>query len=54
MLATESYQADTFAVWAVAEEHPYFIGDIVWTGWDYLGESGIGRGDEVTVVPVGN
>lgn len=43
MLATESYQADTFACWATVQDHPYFIGDIVWTGWDYLGESGIGR-----------
>ena len=23
--------------------HPYIIGDFVWTGLDYLGESGIGR-----------
>ncbi len=43
MLATESYQADTFAVWAIAQDQPYFIGDIVWSAIDYLGESGIGR-----------
>jgi beta-galactosidase len=24
-------------------EHPHVIGDFTWTGWDYLGESGIGR-----------
>ena len=23
--------------------HPYVIGDFVWTGWDYMGESGIGH-----------
>jgi beta-galactosidase len=43
MLATESYQADTFECWATVQDHPWFIGDTVWTGWDYLGESGIGR-----------
>jgi beta-galactosidase len=24
-------------------DHPYVVGDMVWTGLDYLGESGIGR-----------
>jgi beta-galactosidase len=43
MLATESYQSDTFVCWAVAQDHPYFVGDFVWSGMDYLGESGIGR-----------
>src|SRR5439155_2264127 len=23
--------------------HPHVIGDFTWTGWDYLGEAGIGR-----------
>jgi len=43
MLATESYPSDTFACWALAQDARYFIGDFVWTGIDYLGESGIGR-----------
>lgn len=43
MLATESYQADTFSAWAVAHDNPWFIGDFVWSGLDYLGESAIGR-----------
>jgi beta-galactosidase len=43
MLATESFPADTFACWALTQDAPYFIGDFVWTGIDYLGESGIGR-----------
>ena len=25
--------------------HPHVIGDFTWTGWDYLGEAGIGRVD---------
>ena len=40
---TESYPRDAFRNWAVAYDFPYVVGDIVWTGLDYLGESGIGR-----------
>ena len=40
---TESYPRDAFKNWAVTHDFPYVVGDIVWTGLDYLGESGIGR-----------
>ena len=40
---TESYPRDAFRNWAVTHDFPYVMGDIVWTGLDYLGESGIGR-----------
>ena len=40
---TESYPRDAFRNWSVAHDFPYVVGDIVWTGLDYLGESGIGR-----------
>ena len=40
---TESYPRDAFSNWAVVNDFPYVVGDIVWTGLDYLGESGIGR-----------
>ncbi len=40
---TESYPRDAFRNWAVSYDSPYVVGDIVWTGLDYLGESGIGR-----------
>ena len=40
---TESYPRDAFRNWAVTHDFPYVVGDIVWTGLDYLGESGIGR-----------
>ena len=29
--------------WAAVRRHPHVIGDFTWTGWDYLGEAGIGR-----------
>ena len=43
MWQTESYPRDAFKNWALVQQYPYIIGDIVWTGLDYLGESGIGR-----------
>jgi beta-galactosidase len=43
MWQTESYPRDAFANWKHTSERPYIIGDIVWTGLDYLGESSIGQ-----------
>jgi Beta-galactosidase/beta-glucuronidase len=43
MWQTESYPRDAFKNWALIHNYSYIIGDIVWTGLDYLGESGIGR-----------
>ena len=43
MWQTESYPRDAFKNWKLVKDYPYVIGDIVWTGLDYLGESGIGR-----------
>ena len=40
---TESYPRDAFSNWSISNDFPYVVGDIVWTGLDYLGESGIGR-----------
>jgi len=40
---TESFPRDAFNNWANTNDYPYIIGDIVWTGLDYLGESGIGQ-----------
>lgn len=43
MMGTESYPKDFFDYWSLVEKHPYIIGDFVWTGMDYFGESGIGH-----------
>ena len=43
MWQTESFPRDAFKNWAYVNDYPYIVGDIVWTGLDYLGESGIGR-----------
>lgn len=42
MAATESYPHEQASNWALAEKHPYIIGDFQWTAWDYLGEAGLG------------
>ena len=43
IVASESYQNEVFANWRIARDHPYVIGDFVWSAQDYLGEAGIGR-----------
>jgi beta-galactosidase len=43
MVATESYPRDMFTSWQWAADHTWVVGDFIWTGWDYFGESGIGR-----------
>lgn len=43
MMQTESYPREAFNNWARVNDYSYIIGDFVWTGIDYLGESGIGR-----------
>jgi beta-galactosidase len=43
MAGTESTTLEAFDYWSLVEKLPYVIGDFVWTGFDYLGESGLGR-----------
>lgn len=43
MMQTESYPNDAWKNYRKTKDHPYIIGDFVWTAVDYLGESGIGR-----------
>lgn len=43
MWQTESYPRDAWQNWKQVQEHPYILGDFVWTAIEYLGESGIGR-----------
>ncbi len=47
MFATESYPLTAFDYWMSVIDHPWVIGDFVWTGFDYIGEASIGwRGYE--------
>ena len=44
-VSTESFPLRMFEDWRTVEKNPFVIGDFVWTGMDYLGESGIGRSE---------
>lgn len=43
MVQTESFPNDAWRNFRTVKDHPYVIGDFVWTAMDYIGESGIGR-----------
>jgi len=42
MMATESYPLEAFQYWNGVVDHPWIIGDFVWTAFDYIGEASIG------------
>src|SRR5262249_14518961 len=41
--ATESHPSRIDYCWTGVTDNANVIGDFTWTGWDYLGEAGIGR-----------
>ncbi len=43
IVGSETHPAAIATGWAEVLKHPHLIGDFTWTGWDYLGEAGIGR-----------
>ncbi|WP_416971744.1 glycoside hydrolase family 2 TIM barrel-domain containing protein [Streptomyces sp. 4F14] len=43
ILGTETFPTRIDRTWQLVREHGHVIGDFTWTGWDYLGEVGIGR-----------
>lgn len=40
---TETWLHTAYSSWQETERLPYVIGDFIWTAWDYIGESGLGR-----------
>lgn len=43
IVGSETFPADIAKNWELVKRHSHVIGDFTWTGWDYLGEAGIGR-----------
>ena len=43
VVGTESNPKDIDENWNLVTKLPHVIGDFTWTGWDYLGEAGLGR-----------
>ncbi|KRE30525.1 glycoside hydrolase family 2 TIM barrel-domain containing protein [Agromyces sp. Soil535] len=48
IVGTETFPAHIDHNWRLVRENPHVIGDFTWTGWDYLGEVGIGRPQYLT------
>ena len=42
MYGAESYPLEAFDAWMNVLDHPYVVGDFVWTAFDYIGEASIG------------
>lgn len=40
ILGAETLPADIVRLWKIVKENPHVIGDMTWTGYDYLGEAG--------------
>ncbi len=43
ILGTETFPTHIDGNWRLVRQYGHVIGDFTWTGWDYLGEAGIGR-----------
>ncbi len=42
IVGSETFCADSGKFYALAKDNPRLIGDFVWSGWDYIGEAGVG------------
>ncbi|GAA2760806.1 glycoside hydrolase family 2 TIM barrel-domain containing protein [Actinopolymorpha rutila] len=42
IVGSETFPSRIGRLWPMVEQHSHVIGDFTWTGWDYLGEVGIG------------
>ena len=42
ILGSETFCTDAYAFWEIARDNPRILGDFVWSGWDYIGETGLG------------
>jgi len=52
MCGTESFPTACLDAWMPVLDHPYVIGDFVWTAFDYIGEAGLGHADSIQY-PIG-
>ncbi|MDO5392219.1 MAG: DUF4982 domain-containing protein [Eubacteriales bacterium] len=42
LFGSETYPPDIDLNWKLVKKYPALIGDFTWTGWDYIGEAGVG------------
>lgn len=43
IVGSETFPGHIDRLWRLVQDNAHVIGDFTWTGWDYLGEAGIGR-----------
>ncbi|PRX99763.1 glycoside hydrolase family 2 TIM barrel-domain containing protein [Allonocardiopsis opalescens] len=43
IVGSETFPTLIDRLWRLVRTYPHVIGDFTWTGWDYLGEVGVGR-----------
>ena len=41
-VGTETLPQRIYRNWQLVKKLPYLVGDFMWTGWDYIGEAGVG------------
>lgn len=49
IVGSETFPSKIEVMWQLVQEWDHVIGDFTWTGWDYIGEAGIGRVDYTDV-----
>ena len=49
IVGSETFPERIDRMWELVTRLPHVIGDFTWTGWDYIGEAGIGRVDYTDV-----
>ncbi|MCD8076157.1 MAG: DUF4982 domain-containing protein [Lachnospiraceae bacterium] len=42
IVGSETYPPEIARNWEIIKNAPHVIGDFTWTGWDYIGEAGVG------------
>ncbi len=52
ILGSETFCSDAYAFREMAKQHPRLIGDFVWAGMDYLGETGVGSWEYADYAPM--
>jgi beta-galactosidase len=52
LVGSETFPPGIAKFWRLVQDNPQILGDFTWTGWDYLGEVGIGRVQYADVPPV--
>ena len=43
IVGSETYSSDIDRNWRLVTDNSHVLGDFTWTGWDYLGEAGVGK-----------